>query len=135
MTGLLSEPLSGFGDLLAGRFDLLDEFGQVELVRLLFFDRGPERRHRLVEFLAGFVEQLSFLGQAIGTSACPPYHLAIVIGGTSAEIAVETAKLASAHYLDGLPTAGSPSGHAFRDLDLEGRDPVASPIDATQCRF
>ena len=59
--------------------------------------------------------------QAIGTSACPPYHLAIVIGGTSAEIAVETAKLASAHYLDGLPTAGSSTGHAFRDLDLEAK--------------
>ena len=59
--------------------------------------------------------------QAIGTSACPPYHLAIVIGGTSGEIAVETAKLASAHYLDTLPTTGSVSGHAFRDLDLEAK--------------
>ena len=55
----------------------------------------------------------------LGTAACPPYHLAIVIGGTSAEQAVETAKLASAHYLDSLPTTGSESGHAFRDLDLE----------------
>ena len=55
----------------------------------------------------------------LGTAACPPYHLAIVIGGTSAEQAVETAKLASAHYLDSLPTRGSESGHAFRDLDLE----------------
>jgi fumarate hydratase class I len=55
----------------------------------------------------------------LGTAACPPYHLAIVIGGTSAEQAVETAKLASAHYLDSLPTAGSELGHAFRDLDLE----------------
>ena len=57
--------------------------------------------------------------QSLGTSACPPYHLAIVIGGTSAEFAVETAKLASTRYLDSLPTAGSPAGHAFRDLDLE----------------
>ena len=55
----------------------------------------------------------------LGTSACPPYHLALVIGGTSAEQAVETAKLASAHYLDSLPTQGSELGHAFRDLDLE----------------
>ena len=55
----------------------------------------------------------------LGTAACPPYHLAIVIGGTSAEQAVETAKLASAHYLDSLPTQGSELGHAFRDLDLE----------------
>ena len=57
--------------------------------------------------------------QSLGTSACPPYHLAVVIGGTSAEFAVETAKLASTRYLDSLPTAGSPDGHAFRDLDLE----------------
>jgi fumarate hydratase class I len=55
----------------------------------------------------------------IGTSACPPYHLAVVIGGTSAEFAVKTAKLASAKYLDSLPTQGSPVGHGFRDLDLE----------------
>jgi fumarate hydratase, class I len=57
--------------------------------------------------------------QSLGTSACPPYHLAVVIGGTSAELAVETAKLASARYLDSLPTTGSPEGHAFRDLDVE----------------
>ena len=57
--------------------------------------------------------------QSLGTSACPPYHLAVVIGGTSAELAVETAKLASARYLDSLPTSGSPDGHAFRDLDIE----------------
>ncbi len=55
----------------------------------------------------------------IGTSACPPYHLAIVIGGTSAEYALKTAKLASAKYLDGLPVAGSAVGHGFRDLGLE----------------
>lgn len=55
----------------------------------------------------------------LGTAACPPYHLAVVIGGTSAEHAVETAKLASARYLDSLPTSGSELGHGFRDLDLE----------------
>jgi fumarate hydratase class I len=55
----------------------------------------------------------------IGTAACPPYHLAIVIGGTSAEYALKTAKYASAKYLDTLPTAGSPSGHGFRDVALE----------------
>ncbi|ART70396.1 fumarate hydratase [Mycobacterium dioxanotrophicus] len=55
----------------------------------------------------------------IGTSACPPYHLAVVIGGTSAEFALKTAKLASAHYLDSLPTSGSLSGNGFRDLDFE----------------
>jgi fumarate hydratase, class I len=59
--------------------------------------------------------------QTLGTAACPPYHLAVVIGGTSAEFAVETAKLASTHYLDHLPTAGSPAGHGFRDVGLEAR--------------
>jgi fumarate hydratase class I len=59
--------------------------------------------------------------QTLGTAACPPYHLAVVIGGTSAELAVETAKLASARYLDALPTAGSPAGHGFRDIELEQR--------------
>jgi fumarate hydratase, class I len=59
--------------------------------------------------------------KTLGTSACPPYHLAVVIGGTSAEFAVETAKLASTKYLDGLPTSGSIDGHAFRDLDLEAK--------------
>jgi fumarate hydratase class I len=57
--------------------------------------------------------------RSLGTAACPPYHLAVVIGGTSAEYALKTAKLASAHYLDHLPTAGSMSGHGFRDLELE----------------
>jgi fumarate hydratase class I len=57
--------------------------------------------------------------KTLGTAACPPYHLAVVIGGTSAEHAVETAKLASTRYLDSLPTSGSKLGHAFRDVDLE----------------
>ncbi len=58
--------------------------------------------------------------RTLGTAACPPYHLAIVIGGTSAETALETAKLASARYLDTLPTKGSITGHGFRDVELEG---------------
>jgi fumarate hydratase, class I len=57
--------------------------------------------------------------RALGTAACPPYHLAVVIGGTSAEFAVETAKLASTRYLDSLPTEGTARGHGFRDLELE----------------
>jgi fumarate hydratase class I len=56
---------------------------------------------------------------SLGTAACPPYHLAIVIGGTSAELNLKTVKLASTRYLDGLPTQGSESGHAFRDLKME----------------
>ena len=59
--------------------------------------------------------------RALGTAACPPYHLAIVVGGTSAEYALKTAKYASAKYLDTLPTSGSPSGHAFRDVELEAK--------------
>jgi fumarate hydratase class I len=55
----------------------------------------------------------------LGTAACPPYHLAIVIGGTSAEQTMKTVKLASARYYDGLPTRGGEDGHAFRDLSLE----------------
>src|SRR6185369_532538 len=55
----------------------------------------------------------------LGTAACPPYHLAIVIGGTSAELNLKTVKLASTHYLDNLPTKGSEHGHAFRDLAME----------------
>jgi fumarate hydratase, class I len=57
--------------------------------------------------------------KTLGTSACPPYHLAIVIGGTSAEMTLKTVKLASTRWLDGLPTAGSKAGHAIRDLELE----------------
>jgi fumarate hydratase class I len=57
----------------------------------------------------------------LGTAACPPYHLAIVIGGTSAEACLKTVKLASAKYLDELPTKGNELGQAFRDVELEGR--------------
>jgi fumarate hydratase, class I len=57
--------------------------------------------------------------RALGTAACPPYHLAIVVGGTSAEYALKTAKYASARYLDALPTSGSMDAHGFRDLELE----------------
>ena len=57
--------------------------------------------------------------RSIGTSACPPYHLALVIGGTSAEFTLKTVKLASAHALDDLPTSGNELGRAFRDLEME----------------
>jgi fumarate hydratase class I len=57
--------------------------------------------------------------RTLGTAACPPYHLAIVIGGTSAEFNLKVVKLASARYLDALPSAGTELGHAFRDLELE----------------
>ena len=65
---------------------------------------------------------LAFVSEKIrtlGTSACPPYHLALVVGGMSAEFTLKTVKLASCHYLDDLPTTGNAQGRAFRDLDLE----------------
>jgi fumarate hydratase, class I len=65
---------------------------------------------------------LAFLKEKVltlGTAACPPYHLAIVIGGTSAELTMKTVKLASCRYYDELPTKGSEDGHAFRDLEME----------------
>ena len=67
---------------------------------------------RLLEFLDEKIRSL-------GTAACPPYHLAVVIGGTTAEFALKTAKYASAHYLDDLPTEGSMGAHGFRDVELE----------------
>jgi len=59
--------------------------------------------------------------RSLGTAACPPYHLAIVIGGTSAEMTLKTVKLASCRYLDDLPTAGNNLGHAIRDVELEAQ--------------
>ncbi len=64
--------------------------------------------------------------KTLGTAACPPYHLAAVVGGTSAESVMKTLKLATAGYLDGLPTKGNPGGRAFRDLDMEARLQEAS---------
>ena len=74
--------------------------------------RAVLNQDKLLAYLATRIKTL-------GTSACPPYHLAIVIGGTSAELCLKTVKLASTRYLDALPTSGSKAGHAFRDLDLE----------------
>ena len=69
---------------------------------------------------ASFITWLDEKLRSIGTAACPPYHLAIVIGGTSAEHTVKTAKLASTKYLDSLPTSGdAATGHGFRDVELE----------------
>jgi fumarate hydratase class I len=69
---------------------------------------------------ASFMNWLDEKLRSLGTAACPPYHLAIVIGGTSAEHTLKTSKLASTHYLDGLPTSGdAATGHGFRDLELE----------------
>ncbi|WP_192898679.1 fumarate hydratase [Crenalkalicoccus roseus] len=74
--------------------------------------RAVLNRQKLLAFIEEKVKTL-------GTSACPPYHLAIVIGGTSAEMTLKTVKLASTRYLDALPTQGSRAGHAIRDPELE----------------
>ncbi len=72
------------------------------------------REDKLLEFLDDALKTL-------GTSACPPYHLAVVIGGLSAELNLKTVKLASAHYLDSLPTEGNNSGHAIRVPEIEDK--------------
>ena len=70
---------------------------------------------------ASLVKYLTEKMKTLGTAACPPYHLAFVIGGTSAEACLKTVKLASAKALDGLPTVGNRQGQAFRDVELEGQ--------------
>ena len=97
--------------------------------RLLFLAKGGGSANKSFLFqetraLLNPDSLLRFLDEklrTLGTAACPPYHLAVVVGGTSAESALETAKLASARYLDTLPQAGSELGHGFRDVELEGQ--------------
>jgi fumarate hydratase class I len=104
-----------------------DPDGAPDAYKFLFMAKGGGSANKSYLFqetkaLLNPTRMMGFLEEnlrAIGTSACPPYHLAIVVGGTSAEYALKTAKLASAKYLDDLPTAGSPAGHGFRDLELE----------------
>src|SRR5215831_15962336 len=95
--------------------------------KLLFIAKGGGSANKAFLFQATpsiltHDRMLAFLKEKVltlGTAACPPYHLAIVIGGTSAELTMKTVKLASTKYLDELPTKGSEDGHAFRDLDME----------------
>jgi fumarate hydratase class I len=95
--------------------------------KLLFIAKGGGSANKSFLFQATpsiltHDRMLAFLKEKVltlGTAACPPYHLAIVIGGTSAELTMKTVKLASCRYLDSLPTQGSEDGHAFRDLAME----------------
>jgi fumarate hydratase, class I len=95
--------------------------------KLLFIAKGGGSANKAFLFQATpsiltHDRMLAFLKEKVltlGTAACPPYHLAIVIGGTSAELTMKTVKLASTKYLDELPTKGSEDGHAFRDLAME----------------
>src|SRR5215212_9144149 len=95
--------------------------------KLLFIAKGGGSANKAFLFQATpsiltHDRMVAFLKEKVltlGTAACPPYHLAIVIGGTSAELTMKTVKLASTKYLDNLPTTGSEDGHAFRDLAME----------------
>jgi fumarate hydratase class I len=104
-----------------------DPDGHADAYKFLFMAKGGGSANKSYLFqetkaLLNPTRMMRFLEEklrAIGTAACPPYHLAIVVGGTSAEHALKTAKLASAKYLDELPTAGSMAAYGFRDLSLE----------------
>jgi fumarate hydratase class I len=104
-----------------------DPDGHADAYKFLFMAKGGGSANKSYLYqetkaLLNPTRMMQFLEEKlrlIGTAACPPYHLAIVIGGTSAEYALKTAKYASAKYLDTLPTSGSLSAHGFRDLELE----------------
>src|SRR5215470_18720443 len=113
------------GDNLPAQIDLFAEPG--EAYKFLFIAKGGGSANtsflyqetRAVLNPRSLLKFLDAKIRTLGTAACPPYHLAIVIGGTSAEMTLKTVKLASCRYLDGLPTAGNRLGHAFRDLEME----------------
>jgi fumarate hydratase class I len=104
-----------------------DPYGDPQAYSLLFMAKGGGSANKSFLYqetkaVLNPASMMAFLDdklRSLGTAACPPYHLAIVVGGTSAEHALKTAKLASAKYLDHLPTSGSMDAHGFRDLDLE----------------
>jgi len=106
-----------------------DPDGHPDAYKFLFMAKGGGSANKSYLYqetkaLLNPVRMMQFLEEKlrlIGTAACPPYHLAVVIGGTSAEYALKTAKYASAKYLDALPTAGSMLAHGFRDLELEAQ--------------
>ena len=123
-------PLSTFeetntGDNLPAQIDIAAE-GE-DAYKFLFMAKGGGSANKTFLFQATpsiltHDRMIAFLKEKIltlGTAACPPYHLAIVIGGMSAELNLKTVKLASAKYLDTLPTSGAPDARAFRDLELE----------------
>jgi fumarate hydratase class I len=122
------------GNNLPVQFDILASPGEhhAEEFSLMFIAKGggsANKTYLYQETRAVLTPEkiLAFLEtkiKTLGTSACPPYHLSIVIGGTSAELTLKTVKLGSTKYLDQLPTSGDISGHAFRDLAME-RDVLA----------
>jgi fumarate hydratase class I len=104
-----------------------DPGGQPDAYKFLFMAKGGGSANKSYLYqetkaLLNPARMMAFLDEKlrlIGTAACPPYHLAVVIGGTSAEYALKTAKLASAKYLDNLPRHGTMTAHGFRDVELE----------------
>ncbi|TDD42133.1 fumarate hydratase [Nonomuraea terrae] len=104
-----------------------DPHGHPDEYKLLFMAKGGGSANKSFLYqetkaVLNEKRMMAFLEEKIrslGTAACPPYHLAVVVGGTSAEYALKTAKYASARYLDSIPTEGSPSAHGFRDLEME----------------
>ena len=119
------------GNNLPVQFDIMASPGEhhAEEFSLMFIAKGggsanktflyQETRAVLTpEKLLAFIEAKA---KTLGTSACPPYHLSIVVGGTSAEMNLKTVKLGSTKYLDHLPTEGGRTGHAFRDIEMEQR--------------
>ena len=127
-------PLSMFEEVNTGnnlpvQFDIMAQPGEhhADEMLLMFVAKGGGSANKSFLFqetraILNPGKLLDYLGtriRTLGTSACPPYHLSVVIGGTSAELCLKAVKLASTKWLDGLPTSGSPAGHAFRDLDME----------------
>ncbi|WP_390828313.1 fumarate hydratase [Lentzea alba] len=115
------------GTNLPAQIEVFHKPGQEPVYEFLFMAKGGGSANKTFLYqetkavlnpkrLASFLDEKL---RSLGTAACPPYHLAVVVGGLSAEQNLKVAKLASARYLDNLPTEGSPSGHAFRDKDLE----------------
>ncbi len=117
------------GNNLPVQFDIMAApgHGHADEMHLMFIAKGGGSANKFFLFqetraILNPGKLLSYLDtriKTLGTAACPPYHLSIVIGGTSAELCLKTTKLASTKYLDALPTEGSEAGHAFRDLEME----------------
>ena len=115
------------GSNLPAQIELFNKAGTDPVYELLFMAKGGGSANKTFLYqetkallnpkrLGRFLEEKL---RSLGTAACPPYHLAIVVGGMSAEYNLKVAKLASARYLDGLPIEGSASGHALRDPEME----------------
>ena len=118
------------GNNLPAQVEIHSDFERSDEYNFLFIAKGGGSANKsfLYQETKAVLNPTSFINwldeqlRSIGTAACPPYHLAIVIGGTSAEHTVKTAKLASTHYLDELPRSGdAKTGHGFRDVELEER--------------